>query len=87
MELTFSKYIEKMLTKATYEYDKEVKQWAAWINEVPGVYAQAPTVEEARKDLVSVLEDHILVSLSEGKQIPGFMLRRPLKRRVYAKAA
>ncbi len=76
-----------MLTKATYKYDESVKRWAAWINEVPGVYAQAPTIEEARKDLASVLEDYVLVSLSEGKRVPGFnfVFPRLSQRRVHAK--
>lgn len=74
MELMFSKYIEKTLSRAAYEYDGAVKQWAAWIEGMPGVYAQGPTVEDARRELSSVLEDHILVSLHEGRKIPGFWL-------------
>ena len=81
----FSKYIEKMLARATYEYDESVKQWAAWIDEVPGVYAQEPTVEGARKELASVLEDYILVSLSEGRRVPGFTFSKLSKPRAYAK--
>ena len=85
MESTFSKYIERMLAKATYEYDESVKQWAAWVGDMPGVYAQAPTVEETRRELSSVLEDYVLVSLSEGKRIPGFIFTGSPKRRSYAK--
>lgn len=84
MELFLAKYIEKALEKATYEYDESVKQWAAWIEEVPGVYAQASTVEAARKELASVLEDYVLLSLSEGKRVPGFVFPKSAKR-VYAK--
>ena len=81
MELTITKYIEKSLGKATYEYDEAVKQWAAWVDDVPGVYAQVPTVENTRRELASVLEDHILTSLNEGKNIPGFSFPK----RTYAK--
>lgn len=84
MEFIFAKYIEKMLSQATYEYDESVKQWATWIDELPGVYAQAPTVEAAREELASVLEDYILVSLSEGKRVPGFVFSGSAKR-AYAK--
>lgn len=85
MELFLTKFIEKALEKATYEYDESVKQWAAWIEDIPGVYAQESTVEAARKELASVLEDYVLISLSEGKRIPGFMFSKSAKR-VYAKA-
>lgn len=82
----FAKYIEKTLSRATYEYDGAVKQWAAWIEGMPGVYAQGPTVEDARRELSSVLEDHVLVSLQEGRRIPGFWLfGRP--RQQHAKAS
>lgn len=73
MELMFSKQINKMLAAAEYEYDGLVKQWAAWIKGVPGVYAQGPTVESARDELASVLEDYLLSSLQEGKRIPGLI--------------
>ena len=78
MELALSKYIEKLLSCAKYEYDDSVKQWAAWIDGLPGVYAQGQKVEEARQELASTLEEHILISISERKLIPGFELSKKL---------
>ena len=70
--MRISEFIEKKLTGATYEYDESVKSWAAWIESMPGVYGQGKTVEEARKELTEILEEYLLVSLKEGKSIPGF---------------
>jgi len=33
-------FIEKTLLTAEYEFDDEVKEWAGWISELPGIYAQ-----------------------------------------------
>lgn len=76
MELMFSKYVNKMLAAAVYEYDGAVKQWATWITGVPGVYAQGVTVEAARDELASVLEDHLISSLQEGRHIPGLVFSK-----------
>ena len=83
MRLILSEYIEKLLAGAKYEYDDSVRQWAAWIEGFPGVYAQGKRVEDVRQELVSALEEHILLSIREGKRIPGFMLSR----KSHAKAA
>lgn len=83
MQLLFSKYIEKMLARASYEYDEAVKQWAAWIEELPGVYAQGNTVEETRATLASVLEDYVLVSVAEKKRIPHFAFAKRLHAKTY----
>ena len=78
MELALLKYIEKSLNRAKYEYDDSVKQWIAWIEGLPGVYAQGQKVEEARQELASTLEEYVLISISEKKHIPGFELSRKL---------
>ena len=78
MELALSKYIEKLLSRARYEYDDSVKQWAAWIEGLPGVYAQGQEVEETRQELASTLEEYILISISERKKIPGFEFSKKL---------
>lgn len=72
--MKISEFIEKKLKEATYEYDKSVKSWAAWIESLPGVYGQGETVEEVRKELTEVLEEYILISLQEGKKVPGFKI-------------
>lgn len=78
MELALSKYIEKLLSRAKYEYDNSVKQWATWVDGLPGVYAQGQKVEEARQELASTLEEYILISIREGKLVPGFELSKKL---------
>ena len=72
MKLYITQYIENLLRKAEYEYDKETKSWCASVKELPGTYAQADTVEEARSQLAEVIEDYILVSLRERQTLPGF---------------
>lgn len=81
IEINFSKnimksyiisYIENFLRRAEYEYDKETKSWCASVKDLPGVYAQADSVEEVREQLAEVIEDYILVSLQEKHPLPGF---------------
>ena len=72
MKLYITRYIENLLRKAEYEYDKKTKSWCASIKELPGAYAQANTVEEVRSQLAEVIEDYILVSLRERQILPGF---------------
>jgi predicted RNase H-like HicB family nuclease len=61
MKLFITSYIEKLLKKASYEYDDETKSWCASINELPGAYAQADTVEKVRQELAEVIEDYVIV--------------------------
>ena len=82
MELALSKFVEKLLTQAKYEYDESVKRWAAWIDKLPGIYAQGRSVEEVRRELASILEEYVLIGIREGKQIPGFSFYR---KKSYAK--
>jgi len=72
MKLYIAQYIENLLRKAEYEYDKETKSWCACVKDLPGAYAQADTVEEVREQLAQVIEDYILVSLQEKHPLPGF---------------
>lgn len=72
MHLYITDYIEKLLKKAEYEYDKKTKSWCVSITELPGVYAQADTLEEAREQLTEVIEDYILVSIQEKQPLPNF---------------
>ena len=74
MESKLFGYIMRLLRRAHYEYDPSVKAWVAWIEGFPGVYAQARSVEQTRADLISSLEDRLLLDLREGKRIPGFMM-------------
>lgn len=85
MNLILVKFIDKQLIRAKYEYDDSVDQWAAWIDGFTGVYAQAPTIEEARDDLASAIEEHILISIRNGENIRGISMPR-VPDRAYAKA-
>ena len=75
-------FINQLLKKAHYEYDPSVKAWVGWIKDFPGVYAQGKNVEEVRGELISALEDYLLVDLKRGRKIPGFSISP----RQYAKA-
>ena len=74
MELRFLSYINQLLKKAHYEYDSSVKAWVGWINGFPGIYAQGKNIEEIRSELISALEDYLLVDLKRGRKIPGFSI-------------
>lgn len=72
MELKLYQYILGQMKRAHYEYDPSVKAWVGWIKGVPGIYAQGRNVEEVREELISTLEDALLIDFREGKKIPGF---------------
>jgi len=82
MELKFQEYIYQLLNKAHYEYDASVKAWVGWIKNMPGVYAQGKNIEKVRSELISALEDYLIVDLKRGRKIPGFSVSP----RQYAKA-
>ena len=67
MKLYIAEYIENILRKAEYEYDQETKSWCASAGDLPGAYAQAGSVEEAREQLTEVIEDYILTSWPQFK--------------------
>jgi predicted RNase H-like HicB family nuclease len=83
MKLLFSEFIEKAIARARYEYDDSVKQWAAWIDGFPGVYAQGKRIEDVRQGLASTLEEYLLLRIREGEHVPGFAIPK----RVHVKAA
>lgn len=66
MKLLTQQYVENRLAQAAYEYDKTIKFWVGWIDSVPGVVAQAPTLEGVRNDLAEILEERLLTSLRAG---------------------
>jgi len=72
MELYLIKYLNKMLKKAKYEYDHATNSWCASVDELPGVYSQADTIEDARSELGEVIEEYVFVSLQEGHPLPEF---------------
>ena len=79
LNLFINNYIEKMLNKVKYEYDEKTKSWCAILKELPGVYAQADTIEEARQQIAEVIEDYIIVNLQRNHKLPAFNKKVNLK--------
>lgn len=76
MELRLQQFIFQLLKKAHYEYDPSIKAWSGWIDGFPSVYAQGKGVEEVREELISTLEDYLLINFKKGVKVPGFSLAR-----------
>ncbi|MFH1192421.1 MAG: DUF1902 domain-containing protein [bacterium] len=72
LNLFINNYIEKMLKKVQYEYDAETKSWCAILKDLPGVYAQADNIEDARQQVAEVIEDYIIVSLQKHQELAVF---------------
>ena len=85
MKLFINSYIDKLLKKADYEYDRSTKSWCASVDDLPGAYAQAASKTEVKKILTEVIEDYILVSLYQRKKLPNF--KNFSKNLEYAKAS
>jgi len=69
-------YCQKVLEKAEYK-QLEDGTWFAEIPNFTGVWANGETVEECRKELVTVLEEWIILKLRDRDAIPevdGFRL-------------
>ncbi|MBU1089835.1 type II toxin-antitoxin system HicB family antitoxin [Patescibacteria group bacterium] len=84
MKLRLQQFIENKLSKAHYEFDESVGQWAGWIEDVPGIYAQAKNIEMVRKELSEILEEWVLFGLRDNQKLKGFDLNAVLKQKVYA---
>jgi predicted RNase H-like HicB family nuclease len=54
---TFQNYITQALSHAEYQYDEETKSWVGIIEELPLCWAQGDTLEEAREELMSTIEE------------------------------
>lgn len=62
-------YVQGALEKAEYKKLED----GTWFAEIPGfegVWANARTVEECRKELVEVLEEWLILKLREGDPVP-----------------
>jgi|AntAceMinimDraft_16_1070373.scaffolds.fasta_scaffold11613_1 predicted RNase H-like HicB family nuclease len=64
-----NQYIEKALERAEYKRLDD-QTWFAEIPGFTGVWANAPTVEICRKELVEVLEEWVLLKLKDNDPIP-----------------
>lgn len=63
------KYVENAMSEAVYEKIDD-NEYAGRIPSCLGVIAFAPTLEECRQELLSVLKDWILLGLRFGHQLP-----------------
>ena len=62
MSNMFSEYIEVALERAVYKTDDEEPIFVS-VPELPGAWATGKTAEEARKELISVIEGWIALRL------------------------
>ena len=84
MKLRLQRFIENKLSKAHYEFDESVGQWAGWIDSVSGVYAQGGSIESVRNELAEILEERVLMSMWEQKKVKGLPLNYKSKTKFYA---
>ena len=64
-----SQYMGRALERATYK-QLDDRTWFAEILGFTGVWANAPTVEACRSELLGVLEEWLLLKLHDGDPIP-----------------
>lgn len=64
-----SQYMSRALERATYK-QLDDRTWFAEILGFTGVWANAPTVEACRSELLGVLEEWLLLKLHDGDPIP-----------------
>lgn len=64
-----TEYVDAALKHAEYKRLGD-GEWFGEIPQTPGVWATGTTVEEARTELRSVLEDWILIGLRQGETLP-----------------
>ena len=62
-------YIEEAMKRARYKI-LEDGTYYGWVQELPGVWAQASTLEECRTELQAVIEDWLLLGLKLDHEIP-----------------
>ena len=63
-------YISKAMTGAQYETLSDDGSWYGEIPGFQGVYSNADTLEECKKELEDVLEDWLLFSISHNMDVP-----------------
>ncbi|NPV62351.1 MAG: type II toxin-antitoxin system HicB family antitoxin [Methanotrichaceae archaeon] len=68
----FAEYIEAALERAVYKtLEDEEEPIFVSVPDLPGAWATGETVEEARKELISVIEGWIALRLRMGRSIPS----------------
>ena len=65
-----TKYLREAMHRARYKI-LEDGTYYGWIEELPGVWVSAGSLEECREELGSVVEDWLLLGLRLGHKIPS----------------
>ncbi|MGA2599619.1 MAG: type II toxin-antitoxin system HicB family antitoxin [Bryobacteraceae bacterium] len=65
-----TKYIQAAMRRATYEILEDDGSFYGCVPDLPGVWANAATLEACREDLAQVLEDWLLLSIARNLPIP-----------------
>ena len=66
----FAEYIEAALERAVYKTIEDEDPIFVSVPELQGAWATGKTAEEARKELISVIEGSIALRLRMGRLIP-----------------
>ncbi len=67
----FAEYIQAALERAVYKtLEGEEEPIFVSVPELPGAWATGKTVEEARKELIGVIEEWVLLGIRLGHPIP-----------------
>ena len=69
-----SEYIAKTLKRARYKLLKDGSYFGE-ISGLKGVWANAKSLENCRKELQEVLEDWLLLKVRSREKVPGFEIR------------
>ncbi len=65
-----SAYLQAALKRARYEILQDDRTYYGEIPDFDGVYANKPSLEECRQELLEVLEEWILVRVSRNLPLP-----------------
>ena len=65
------KYIQTAMERAKYDILPDDGTYYGEIQECPGVYSNAPTLEKCRNELEEVLEEWILFRVYKNLEIPS----------------
>jgi predicted RNase H-like HicB family nuclease len=70
-------YIRAAMRQARYEIVEDDRSFYGHIPAIPGVWANAKTLEACRDELESVLEGWVLLSIADHSPIPDIDGNRP----------
>ncbi|MGV8175295.1 MAG: type II toxin-antitoxin system HicB family antitoxin [Methanothrix sp.] len=66
----FAEYISAALEKAEYEIIDDLEPYYARVPGLQGVWASGKTLEECRRELISTIEEWLVLGLRMGHPIP-----------------